>query len=536
MIKTAEHPLAPGEPGREAAEGTARDGALAPRYADGPQPALLLAVMSDAVLLYDLDGRVTELNPAAERLFGCDRASALGRTAELFYQPAERGPLHAEIRAAVLERGRWEGEIPFRRADGGAGVAETTVVLQRGAGGAPAALLAVHRDATQRRAFEEHARYSQKMEAVGRLAGGVAHDMNNRLMVISARAQFALDELAPSAPVCAHIEKISEAAALAATLTRQLLAFSRRQVLDPRVLALNDVVATLEPLLCRLLGEHILLTSELAADLWPVWADPGQLEHVLVHLALNAQEAMPAGGCISLATANVMLDEAFAQRCPAVIPGPYVGLSVRDTGIGMDTTTLERAFEPFFTTKELGKGSGLGLSTVYGIVRQSGGVVLADSEPGRGTSIQVFLPRATPHEEPLPPSPAPARGPMPTILLVEDEDQVRMIVRRVLQRAGYPVLEARNGHEALLLAEIHATSIRLLITDMVMPEISGRDLAEQMAARHPGLRVLFVSGHTGDALAAHGVLQDGVMLLTKPFDGPALTRRVHSILGTAATP
>jgi signal transduction histidine kinase/CheY-like chemotaxis protein len=399
-------------------------------------------------------------------------------------------------------------------------------------------LVGTAHDLTEQVELEAQLRQAQKMEAVGRLAGGVAHDFNNLLMVIGSHARFALDALPPASPVREEIEAIDEASRRAATLTRQLLAFSRKQILKPEVLELNAVVRGLEPMLRRLIGEDITVHSQLAPRLDMVLADPAQLEQVLVNLALNARDAMSAGGRLTIETANVDVcpTGAVAGPQPGDEPlpaGPYVRLTVRDTGAGMSAETQARAFEPFFTTKETGKGTGLGLATVYGIVRQSGGAVRVASAPGEGTTFEIDLPRAAacPANGSDGADAAVAGAGTETVMLVEDEPQVRAIVRRLLARRGYTVLEAADGHEALrIAADAAAPTIDLVVTDMVMPEMSGRDFADRLAVRRPGVRVLFMSGYTDDEIIRRGLLRPGMAFLEKPFSSDRLLAAVRAAL------
>ena len=384
------------------------------------------------------------------------------------------------------------------------------------------------------RRSEEQFRQAQKMEAVGRLAGGIAHDFNNLLTVITSYSDILLEDLAPQDPRCQDVEEIRKAAASGAGLTRQLLAFSRQQVLQPRVLDVNAVLANAEKLLKRLLGEDIELVTTLTPQLGAVKADPGQLEQVIMNLAVNARDAMPDGGKLTIETANADMDEASVRVHPYAKPGQYVMLAVSDTGSGMDEQTKARIFEPFFTTKEAGKGTGLGLATVYGIVKQSGGFIWVYSEPSHGTTFKIYLPRVDEPVEGLsvPSSSAESLRGAETVLLAEDAAAVRTVARQVLERHGYTVLEAPNGEAALYLATKHHGPIHLLLTDVVMPGLGGRQLADQLRALRPELKVLYASGYTDDAVVRHGVLKPGIAYLQKPLTPEALARKVREVLNS----
>ena len=391
------------------------------------------------------------------------------------------------------------------------------------------------RDVTDQRRLEAELRQSQKMDAVGRLAGGVAHDFNNLLTVINGYGELLQNALPVEDPHRALVGEMTKAGVRAAGLTRQLLAFSRQTVVAPRVLDLNAVVADLETMLRRVIGEDVLLKSSLQRTLGSVRADAGQMEQVLVNLCVNARDAMPRGGTLTIGTRDVYLNEDYARRHADVQPGRYVLLSVTDTGVGMTADVRARVFEPFFTTKGAGQGTGLGLATVYGIVTQSGGHIEVESEPGEGTTFRVYLPlvgeaaRSTGSVLDVPP-PAGTEA----VLLVEDEPAVRALVRRVLQGCGYTTLEAGDAEEAVRVCAGHAGPIHLVVTDVVMPGSGGRVLAERLLGLRPGLRVLYVSGYTDDAVVRHGVRHAEVNFLQKPFTPAALAHKVRQVLdGTA---
>jgi len=382
---------------------------------------------------------------------------------------------------------------------------------------------------------EEQLRQAQKMEAVGRLAGGIAHDFNNLLSVIISYTTMLAADAEPSSPVAQDLHEIKKAGERAADLTRQLLAFSRQQVLAPAVLDLNEIISKMDKLLRRVIGEDIELRTLPGILLGKTKADPGQIEQVIMNLVVNARDAMPHGGKLIVETRNVDLDEAYARRNRGVTPGPHVMLSVSDTGVGIDETTRARIFEPFFTTKEQGKGTGLGLSTVFGIVKQSGGNISVESAPGQGTTFRLYFARTNEAPtEATPYSVATSFRGNETLLLVEDEDQVRTLVQGILKRHGYRVIEARLPSEALLLSTQYEETIELLVTDVVMPQMNGRQLAERLRSSRPEMDVLYVSGYTDNAINPGGVLEPGIAFLQKPITPLALTRMVRQVLDARA--
>ncbi|HXI60598.1 MAG TPA: ATP-binding protein, partial [Polyangia bacterium] len=375
---------------------------------------------------------------------------------------------------------------------------------------------------------------AQKMEAVGRLAGGIAHDFNNVLSVILSYSDMMLADVRPDDPSRVDVEEIRKAAQRAADLTRQLLAFSRQQVVEPKVLDLNELLSGMDRMLRRILGEDVELASAPADQLGRIHADPSSIEQVIMNLVVNARDAMPTGGKLTIETANIDLDARYASVHLGSTPGPHVMLAVSDTGAGMDRATQARIFEPFFSTKGPGKGTGLGLSTVFGIVQQGGGNVWVYSEPGKGTTFKVYFPRVDAKADPLQTFHfIPSVGGSETILLVEDQEQVRVVAEDILRRNGYRVIAAKDGGEALLCCETHPGAIHLMLTDVVMPQMSGAELAKRIAAIRPNTRILFMSGYTDDSVIRHGVLESGIAFLQKPFTPDSLNRKVREVLSAA---
>jgi PAS domain S-box-containing protein len=476
-----------------------------------------------------LDGRLVDVNESFLRTLGYARDEVVGRnTVELglWREPADRARVLEAVQAGAHVK---DLELEFRTKAGD--IRTLLYSAERIELDGTPHILALTTDITERRRLEEELRQSQKMEAIGQLAGGVAHDFNNILTAIHGYADLLGGELPPGDARQDDVEEIRKAARRAAQLTRQLLAFSRKQVLQPRVLDLNALVENLDKMLRPLLGETVDLKSSLAPDLNAVRADPNQLEQVILNLAINARDAMPQGGKVTIETANVELDENYASRHIAVVPGRYVMLAVSDNGTGMDERTKARIFEPFFTTKAPGKGTGLGLSTVYGIVKQSGGNIWLYSEPGLGTTFKIYLPAADASVDDAPAAvPAGTLSGVETVLLAEDDEQLRRLARRALTGHGYTVLEAEGSAAAIVIAGRHAGPIHLLLTDVIIPGMDGRSLAEALRAQRPGLRVLFMSGYADKAIVHHGVLDPSVAYLAKPFTTEAVARKVREVL------
>ncbi|MCB9540755.1 MAG: PAS domain S-box protein [Myxococcales bacterium] len=501
--------------------------------------AAIVESSDDAIIAVDLDGTITAWNPSAERLYGYSAAEAIGQPVSMLED--EDGS--ASWRRALAGDAPRHVEVRRRRRDGDIVWVALSVSPVLDHDGRMVGVSKVARDLTARRATEEalrqkeaQLRQAQKMEAIGSLAGGVAHDFNNLLSVILSYASLALDDLPPEAPLRPDLAEIRDAAERASTLTRQLLTFSRRQVLEPRLIDVNACVDGVQRMLGRLLGEHIVQRTTLEPDLPRVMADAGQLEQVVMNLAVNARDAMPTGGTLTLETQTLTLDEDAAQGRGELEPGTYVRLVVGDTGCGMDAATIARAFEPFFTTKPVGRGTGLGLATVFGIIQQSRGHVKVDSAVGRGTRIEVLLPAARAGSVSVPPSPSDvgrARRGDETILLVEDDPALRRIVRTILLREGYRVLDAADGETALQRCADPAQPVHLLLTDVVMPRMSGRELAERLRAERPDVQVVYMSGYTEDAIVHHGVYEDRMHFVHKPIVPARLTAKLREVLAAA---
>ncbi len=501
----------------------------------------LIEYSSDVITLLDAAGTIIYSTQSLKPTLGYAAGEMTGHSVLELVHPDQQA-------AAAALLGRLFGDpeeivhtdLRVRHKDGSWRDLEA-VIANRLADPSVRALVVNYRDVTDRKQAEESLRVAderlravQRMEAVGRLAAGIAHDFNNLLTAILGSTDLLLEALAPDHPAREDALESRQAALRAADLTRQLLAFSRRQVLAPRVLDLNDVVREVERMLRRLIGEDVTLRTVLAADLAPVRADATQLEQVLVNLAVNARDAMPRGGAVTIETANVSLDGAYVANQPLVAAGDYVMIALSDTGTGMDAETQARVFEPFFTTKARGKGTGLGLATVYGIVKQSGGYIWVYSELGIGTTFKVYLPRVAGGEVAEPRGAVPVTTPTlhgsETILVVEDQEEVRTLIRKILEARGYHVLTAANGGAALETAAAHAGPIHLLLSDVVMPGMSGREVSRLLSPTRLSMRTLYVSGYTDESIVQHGVLEAGVEFLQKPFTAEGLLRRVREVL------
>ncbi|MBI4544045.1 MAG: PAS domain S-box protein, partial [Gemmatimonadetes bacterium] len=497
----------------------------------------LIENVSDIITVLGPLGDIRYASPSVERVLGYAPEELVGASAFDFSHPEDVPSIQAGLAESMRQpRATASFEFRFRHKNGSWRMLEATGKSTLHHPTTAGAVINA-RDVTERQEMQTLLHQSQKMDAVGRLAGGVAHDFNNLLTAIKGHCSLLLMDLRPQDPMRLSIEEIDKASDRAASLTQQLLAFSRRQVLQPRVLDLNGVVTETEMMLRRLIGEDIELVVHRDPRLGSIKADPGQIGQVLVNLAVNARDAMPAGGKLTIETRDLELDEEHTRRHAGMRAGSYVLLVVRDTGCGMDEDTLSHVFEPFFTTKEQSRGTGLGLSTVYGIIKQSAGYIWVTSEPGQGTTFEIYLPRtaeaapgsADSNAEPAAPYGSALYG-SETVLLVEDEHAVRALVRRVLERNGYSVLEAPDGAAALRLTQQYDREIHLLISDVVMPEMGGHQLAESLSRLRPAMRVLFMSGYSEDAILHHVVLEPGTDFLAKPFTPDALARTVRQVL------
>ena len=484
----------------------------------------------EGVVVFDSAGVVKYVNPAFERITGYLADEVLGRNVSEIPIPPQEGFSLEEVVQQIMAGHAWSSRISGYRRDGALVHTMVNVSPVRDEKGEIRNYVALIRDVTDQTRLEKELVESQKMEAIGRLAGGVAHDFNNMLTVILGYSDILLRKI-KDPETLVRIRGIREAADRAASLTRQLLAFSRKQMFEPKVLDLNEVVNRMSGMLKRLIGEDINLTTVLEPELWPIVADPSGVDSVIMNLAVNARDAMPEGGSLIIETANVYLDEAYTNRHADLKPGPYVMLAVSDTGCGMDEETLSHIFEPFFTTKEAGKGTGLGLSIVYGVVKQSGGHITVYSEPGKGSSFKIYFPKYTGRAEETEKrgKKTRIRG-RETVLVVEDEEAVREAVCLMLRSLGYKVLEANNAEEAMRICSQPDCGVELVLTDVVMPDIGGRELAEKLLQMRPGLKVIYMSGYTNGAAAQHGIDWERVPLLMKPFTQEALARKIREVL------
>lgn len=495
----------------------------------------LLENAAQAIIATDRAGRIVLANHQSEEMFGYSRQEFFEASIELLIPEAQRGA-HAEMRGEYFHRPRIRPmgngmELAARRKDGSEFPVEIGLSHIETPEGAFA--IAFVTDISQRKHLEHQLMHAQKMEAVGRLAGGVAHDFNNMLTVISGYGAMVLEELTQDDPLRGHIQEIMAATNRASTLTAQLLAFGRRQMMRPEIIDLNAVVSRTEKMLRRLIGEDITLHLVLQENVGNLRADPSYVEQAIVNLVINSRDAMPEGGRITIETGAALLDESYAKTHAGVRPGEFLMIAVTDTGHGMDAEVQRRIFEPFFTTKEQGKGTGLGLATVYGMVKQVGGDIWVYSEPGKGTTFKIYFPKV--HDSfgdvPATSLAQPAQPGNETVLVVEDEPSVRAMTVKMLERLGYVTLAAASGPEALQMSKSHAGHIALLLTDVVMPDMNGIQLADALLPGRPDMRVLYLSGYTENAVIHHGILDSSVAFLPKPFSRDALAAAIRDVLG-----
>ena len=492
---------------------------------------------AESVFVTDLEGTIEYVNPAFEQITGYSKKEALGRNSRMLWGEESSESLFEDLRESLLRGEVWQGRIRSRKKDDTTYEAEAALSPVRDAAGRIVQFVSVWRDVTHEAELESRLRQSQKMEAIGQLAGGVAHDFNNLLQAIQGHAQLALQTTPPEQSAYEDLNQITKAAEHAASLTRQLLAFSRRQVIQARNLNLNQVIIDLMKMLRRVIGEHLDLELSLGNKLRTVHADPGQIEQVLMNLCVNARDALPHGGRITIETANVLMGKEQCVGHPLAKAGLYVMLAVTDTGIGMTPEVRERIFEPFFTTKEVGQGTGLGLATVYGVVRQHAGLISVTSKPGAGTKFRLYFPtvEGSPSQDKDQEAQQPATPPggTETLLLAEDDEIVRNLTERILQQAGYTILLAKNGLEAMDLFYTHQARIAMLVLDVVMPQMSGRAVYEKVKKMKPEIPILFTSGHNTEMLETRFITREGLKMLPKPYNPNELLTTVREMLDRA---
>ena len=493
---------------------------------------------AETIVIKDPEGTILYANPAIERVTGYSRQEAIGQNPRILKSGKHDNAFYRQMWETISRGEVWSNRIINKKKNGDLYKEEISVSPVRDAAGKIVNYVGVKRDVTQEAALEAQLRQAQKMEAVGHLAGGIAHDFNNLLTVINGYADFLLKDLPPDDSRRSDLNQIKKAGQRAAVMTAQLLAFSRKQILRPEILDLNKSVTDLCEMLRRLIGEDIKLVTILQPSLGRIKADPGQIQQVIMNIAINARDAMSQGGKLAIETADADLDEDFVRTHIGARVGRHVMLAVRDNGVGMDTETRSRIFEPFFTTKAIGKGTGLGLSTVYGIVKQGDGYISVESELGRGTEFRIYFPCTDGEADRLSwlvKEEQRLQG-AATVLIIEDEPSVRGVAARVLRERGYTVLEASGGAEAMRAMQEFVGEIHLVLADVVMPGMNGREIVSQIAVARPGIKALFVSGYAGDAIAHHGVLDSDVTLLKKPFTADDLLGKVREVLGLDSPP
>ncbi len=504
------------------------------KMAEAERDRLMAAIeqTGEIIIITDSDEIIQYVNPAFESVTGYTRQEAAGRTPRMLKSGAQDKAFYDELWQTLSSGRTWRGTMVNRRKDGTKYTEESTITPVSDAGGRIVSYVAVNHDVSAQRLLEDRLRQAQKMETVGRLAGGVAHDFNNMLQVIIMYTEMSLAKADPEQLLHQYLMEIRRAAQRSAEITGQLLAFARKQTVSPKILDLNDAVAGAQKMIQRLIGEDIDLASIPGHGLWKVKIDPAQLDQVLANLAVNARDAIGGVGRLTIGTEKVFFDKDYCDTNPGFLPGDYVLLAVSDNGCGMDRETLSHLFEPFFTTKAPGKGTGLGLATIYGIVKQNNGFINVYSEPGEGTTFKVYLPRAegAGADKGVEVEAAAPRGGTETVLVVEDEAAILELARESLEQLGYTVLAAKSPEEAMRRSQEQAGTIQLLITDVVMPKMNGRQLAERLTAARPGMKCLYMSGYTADVIAHRGVLEEGVSFIAKPFSLRVLAAKVREVL------
>ena len=511
---------------------TSRKRADAERDADSKQLMAAIEQSGEVIVMTDFLGNIQFVNPAFERTSGYSREEAIGQNARILKCGEQDDQFYRNLWDTISDGRTWSGRMVNKRKDGGFYTEEATISPVFNTSGSIVNYVAVKRDITEHLRLTAQFQQAQKMEAVGLLAGGVAHDYNNMLTVITGYAELALNKVDADHPLHSDLEQILEAAHRSTEITRQLLAFARKQTIVPVVIDLNQNVESMLNMLRRLIGEDINLAWKPKKGLYPVKIDPGQVNQILANLCVNARDAITDGGKVTIETGNASLDETYCAQNVGFIVGEYVLLAVSDDGCGMDKRTLDQIFEPFFTSKVLGQGTGLGLSTVYGIVKQNNGFINVYSEPGKGTTFRIYLPRHA-HGTVVPQQERAAAIPLSlgeTVLVVEDESTILAVEKMLLEELGYRVLTAATPGEAIRQVAEHASEIHLVITDVVMPEMNGRVLAERLQSLHPSIKILFMSGYTADVIAHRGVLAEGVNFIKKPFSMKDLAVKVREAL------
>jgi PAS domain S-box-containing protein len=495
--------------------------------------AVAIEQTAEAILITDLHGNIRYCNPAFERISGYSHAEALGRNPRFLKSGKQSREFYEDLWKTITSGGVWSGRFINLRKDGSLCEQDATISPIRDASGNLTGFVGASRDVTEQVSLENQLRQAQKLESIGRLAGGVAHDFNNLLTVINGYSEMALARLPEGDSLRDLLLQIRKAGDRAAGLTRQLLAFSRKQVIDPRLVDLNELILESAGMLRRIVREDIEIATDLSPAAGHVMADPGQLNQILINLVLNARDAMPSGGRLTLRSARAELDAAEATSFPGIRPGPFSVMEVSDTGVGMSDEIQQKVFDPFFTTKAEGSGTGLGLSTVYGIVSQGGGWIKVESRPGMGATFRIGLPLLAPPDPAAPSAAPPSAGPAgtETILVVEDQEEVRRFVVAMLESFRYRTLEARSGEEAVALVERCSGPIHLVLTDVIMPGLTGKQTADRLKRVRPEMKVLFMSGYTDEVISREGLLDPGIDYLAKPFTAEALGRKIRTVLG-----